>query len=192
MQDESVVPCQCGCGGRAPLAKKNDRSTNRVKGQPMRFIRGHSRKAFPEYAVDPATGCWIWQQSHDGIGYGKLRYEGRDRKAHAVYYERYVGPVPVGFEIEHECRNRICVNPAHLRLATRFQNMQNLPVVTGRGTSRFRGVARTRSGRWEAYVGIDGVRYNLGTHEGEEQAAAVVSRFRAAHAPFSPDARGAK
>lgn len=33
--------CACGCGSAAPLAKKNDRSTGRVKGQPMQFVAGH-------------------------------------------------------------------------------------------------------------------------------------------------------
>lgn len=34
--------CECGCGKLTKIATKNDISTNRVKGRPMRFIRGHS------------------------------------------------------------------------------------------------------------------------------------------------------
>ena len=33
--------CECGCGGLAPLAVQTVRKRGYVKGQPMRFIRGH-------------------------------------------------------------------------------------------------------------------------------------------------------
>jgi hypothetical protein len=36
------------------------------------------------------------------------------RGAHRVSYEHYVGPIPKGLEIDHLCRVRHCVNPAHL------------------------------------------------------------------------------
>ena len=36
--------CQCGCGGLAPIALKNDKSKGMVKGQPMKFIRWHHLK----------------------------------------------------------------------------------------------------------------------------------------------------
>jgi len=37
--------CECGCGGEAPVSKRNDKRFGYVKGQPVRFIRGHSLKA---------------------------------------------------------------------------------------------------------------------------------------------------
>lgn len=36
-----VKLCECGCGEPAPIAKQTNRPQGRVKGQPMRFIRGH-------------------------------------------------------------------------------------------------------------------------------------------------------
>lgn len=47
-------------------------------------------------------------------------------RAHRVAYELAVGPIPDGMEIDHSCRNRRCVNPSHLRIATRKQNQENL------------------------------------------------------------------
>jgi hypothetical protein len=37
--------CRCGCGQKTPLCTKNDRSKGEVKGQPKRFIKGHSQRA---------------------------------------------------------------------------------------------------------------------------------------------------
>lgn len=36
--------CHCGCGGGAPVAKQNHTVRGWVKGQPMRFIRGHGNR----------------------------------------------------------------------------------------------------------------------------------------------------
>lgn len=33
--------CHCGCGRRTTIAQDNDRSNNRVRGQPVRFLLGH-------------------------------------------------------------------------------------------------------------------------------------------------------
>lgn len=45
-QGTTAKLCECGCGGPAPIAKKNHTRTGAVKGQPRRFIKGHSRGAF--------------------------------------------------------------------------------------------------------------------------------------------------
>lgn len=38
---EVVTLCACGCGKEAPRAKHSDKRFGHVKGQPLRFIRGH-------------------------------------------------------------------------------------------------------------------------------------------------------
>lgn len=50
--------CECGCGEKTTVAKKNDASRNQVKGVPARFIRGHRSKIFPpETPLICACGC---------------------------------------------------------------------------------------------------------------------------------------
>lgn len=39
---EDVKLCECGCGGAAPIATRNQFTRGIVKGQPLRFINGYN------------------------------------------------------------------------------------------------------------------------------------------------------
>lgn len=69
-----------------------------------------------------ATPCWVWQRSKNPNGYGNLRVDKKLLLAHRWSYERHVGPIPVGLELDHLCRVRACVNPGHLEPVTRTQH----------------------------------------------------------------------
>ena len=78
------------------------------------------------YQVDPVTGCWVWMGARNPKGYGRLGIPSTHRvaQAHRYYYEQEHGPIPGGLEPDHLCRNRTCVNPAHIELVTRRENAQ--------------------------------------------------------------------
>lgn len=68
-----------------------------------------------------SSPCWIWTGSKDPKGYGNY-YITRKKcvKAHRFYYARYKEPIPDGFEIDHLCNVKSCVNPEHLIALTRL------------------------------------------------------------------------
>ena len=68
--------------------------------------------------------CWLWQGGKRGR-YGAGRLHGRTQGAHCVSYQLFVGEIPDGLEVMHECDVPLCVNPAHLKLGTHQQNIQD-------------------------------------------------------------------
>lgn len=71
--------------------------------------------------------CWDWTGALKANGYGQMliHRDGRYCKVHVhrFAYELLVGPIPEGLDLDHLCRNRKCVNPAHLEPVTRRENI---------------------------------------------------------------------
>ena len=112
--------CACGCGKIAPLAPRTDRTQPSFKGEPRRFVNGHQNGLHhgPAYRIEEASGCWTWLHGIHPNGYGYVGRGSERRYAHRAYYEAARGPLPPGVEIHHECRNKSCVNPDHLKPLT--------------------------------------------------------------------------
>lgn len=73
--------------------------------------------------ADPdAKGCWLWQGSTSD-GYGLFAVGGKTNLAHRYSYAHLIGPIPEGLTLDHLCRVRACVNPAHLEPVTRGENV---------------------------------------------------------------------
>lgn len=73
-------------------------------------------------------GCWLWTGYVMPNGYAKLTTpNGRSNLAHRLMHEELVGPIPGGLDLDHLCRVRACVNPAHLEPVTRRENLARAP-----------------------------------------------------------------
>lgn len=70
-------------------------------------------------------GCWLWTAYVSVDGYGRFDTKGAFPSvlAHRIAYELLVGAVPEDLTLDHLCRMRRCVNPAHLEPVTLRENI---------------------------------------------------------------------
>jgi hypothetical protein len=64
------------------------------------------------------SGCWLWTAGRNYKGYGTFRSNCAHRFSHAWF----IGVIPPRYEVDHLCRVRECVNPAHLEAVTVMEN----------------------------------------------------------------------
>lgn len=76
----------------------------------------------PKVRVIPCGGCWEWTAGLSVAGYGMFFDGERDVLAHRWSYAWFVGALVPGLQIDHLCRNRMCVNPMHLEQVTAREN----------------------------------------------------------------------
>jgi hypothetical protein len=100
------------------------------RGSPIERFERH-------YIPEPNSGCWLWI-GYIHLGYGYMNMPGnRPIRAHVFAYEHFKGPVQKGLDVCHLCHVRCCVNPEHLMLGTRIENV-NQTVTAGRQAKGFR------------------------------------------------------
>ena len=92
------------------------------------------------------TRCWLWTGCLTPEGYGWFSLNSHHVQAHRFAYEQIIGALPG--DSDHRCHNRACVNPQHLRPATRKQNLENL-----RGAFRTNYSSGVRGVTWDAFAG---------------------------------------
>lgn len=70
--------------------------------------------------------CWIWPMRREPAGYGLVTIRKRRHRAHRIVCQMAHGESPQSdMDAAHSCGNGHlgCVNPHHLRWATRLQNV---------------------------------------------------------------------
>ena len=71
--------------------------------------------------------CWEWQASRNK-GYGQFQVDGLPRGAHQIAFELTYGYRDRNLDVCHNCNNRACCNPSHLRQDTRSNNHLDKPL----------------------------------------------------------------
>src|SRR5690606_15712718 len=75
--------------------------------------------------VDFTDSCWLWTDTLNPVtGYGRISINNRRVYAHRFSHELFKGPIPAGYEVDHLCRVRHCVNPDHLEAVTKTVNIR--------------------------------------------------------------------
>ena len=87
--------------------------------------------------------CWLWTGHQIWGGYGTAMMGGRERPVHRIIYEAMRGEIDEGLQLDHLCRNRLCVNPDHLEEVTNRENVLRgaKSALKPDATSRFPGVS---------------------------------------------------
>lgn len=76
--------------------------------------------------IQKTEDCWLWLGQVNNKGYGLFSLDGTKIGAHSASYRLHVGPVPDGLELDHLCRNPLCVRPSHLEPVTHAENQRRM------------------------------------------------------------------
>jgi hypothetical protein len=95
----------------------------------LRFMVKFDLGSIPVH--NPSLGpCWEWNAGKNHQGYAKFREGGRGSRTvhgHCFAYEYFVGEVPDGLQLDHQCDNKSCVNPWHVKPVTGSENVFRAP-----------------------------------------------------------------
>ena len=88
-----------------------------------------SRRAKEHWFDVGEDGCWSCNLASSRDGYCQ-KWDGTKLvPAHRFSYENKFGKIPLGMEIDHLCKNVKCVNPEHLEVVTKLENIRRSSVA---------------------------------------------------------------
>src|SRR5215471_14350158 len=92
---------------------------------------------------DEESGCLLYMGRLDENGYARISCQGKNRIGSDAVYEMVHGTIPEGYEVDHICHNRCCVEPTHLRLLTHQQNVIYIKAYVEKRNQRIKQLIET-------------------------------------------------
>ena len=94
-------------------------------GENYRYRRTMSAedRLFAQSEPDPFGGCLLWFGCAGTDGYGIISFNSKKTSTHRLSYETFNGPIPDGLIVRHKCDVRACINPNHLLVGTKGDNL---------------------------------------------------------------------
>lgn len=86
--------------------------------------------------------CWLWGGGVTVYGYGYFYVGSKQKFAHRAAWETHRGGIPKGLCVLHRCDTRLCVNPDHLFLGTRRDNLADMTAKGRRVSGERHGMAK--------------------------------------------------
>ena len=80
--------------------------------------------------------CWLWTAGQFSNGYGQFSIKAKKKLSHRISYQYMVGTIPDGLDLDHICRVRNCVNPAHLEPVTRKVNLRRGNTIPAKNAAK--------------------------------------------------------
>src|SRR4029450_4556740 len=87
--------------------------------------------------------CLLYMGRLDEDRYARISCKGKNRIGGGAVYEMVYGPIPEGYEVDHICHVRHCVEPTHLRVLTHRQNVIHIKAYVEKRHQRIKQLIET-------------------------------------------------
>ena len=138
----TVEGCPRDARGRGALCNMHDvrlrRNGDVGAASPKRIVHKgtHRQRTLSKTEILP-DGCIRWTGAITQRGYATTtKATGGSTPAYRAVYEYLAGPIPPGLTLDHLCRNRWCVAPAHLEPVARGENVLRGDTLAARNKAK--------------------------------------------------------